>query len=164
MRHTISVLVENEFGVLARVAGLFSGRGYNIDSLTVSETLEPQVSRMTIVTEGSDKIIVQILKQLNRLINVIQVEDLTAASIVDREVILVKVKQVVDHGKLFKIVELYGGRIVADEENTYILEFTGDSSALHKILEALAPFGILEFLSSGSIAMAKGETIMKEET
>ena len=133
MRHTISVLVENEFGVLARVAGLFSGRGYNIDSLTVSETLESGTSRMTIVTTGSDKIIEQIIKQLNRLINVIRVENLTESSMVEREVILVKVEQVADHGKLFKVVELYGGRIIDDDEGTYILEFTGDSSALHKI-------------------------------
>lgn len=163
MRHTISVLVENEFGVLARVAGLFSGRGYNIDSLTVSETLESGVSRMTIVTAGSDQIIEQIIKQLNRLINVIRVENLTSASMVEREVILVKVEQVADHGKLFKVVELYGGRIIDDEEGTYVLEFTGDSSSLHEILEALKPFCILEFLRSGSIAMAKGRKIMMEE-
>lgn len=163
MRHTISVLVENEFGVLSRVAGLFSGRGYNIDSLTVSATLEPEVSRMTIVTEGSDQIIEQIIKQLNRLINVIEVEDLTTSAMVEREVILVKVKQVVDHGKLFEVVELYGGRIVDDEAGTYLIEFTGDSTALHKILDALKPFGILEFIRSGSIAIAKGEKIMKED-
>ncbi len=163
MRHTISVLVENEFGVLARIAGLFSGRGFNIDSLTVSPTLDQTVSRMTIVSTGNERIIEQIIKQLNRLINVIMVEDLTQQLFQERELILVKVhRDEKTHGDLLKAVELFGGRIVDDEEATYMLEFTGDDTALDKILTALKPFGILEFVSSGSIAIEKGPHVLEE--
>ena len=162
MRHIISVLVENEFGVLARVAGLFSGRGYNIDSLTVSETLEPGVSRMTIVTVGNEQIIEQILKQLNRLINVIRVDDLTKMPHVERDLIMIKVERGQDHEKLLRDVELYGGRMVDDEGDAYLLEFTGDSTSLRKILEALKPYGILDFISSGSLAIAKGKVVLEE--
>lgn len=163
MRHTISVLVENEFGVLARIAGLFSGRGYNIDSLTVSETLDTTISRMTIVTRGSERIIEQIIKQLNRLINVIKVEDLTDRTFLERELSLIKVRRdEATHGDLLKTVELFGGRIVDDAESTYLLEFTGDDQALQKILTALRPFGILEFVSSGSIAIEQGTHVLEE--
>jgi len=163
MRHTISILVENEFGVLARIAGLFSGRGYNIDSLTVSPTLDTTVSRMTIVAQGNERVIEQILKQLNRLINVITVEDLTPHSFVERELILIKVRREAStHSELLKQVELFGGRIIDDEEATYMLEFTGDESALAKILDALKPYGILEFVSSGSIAIAQGMHRLEE--
>ncbi len=163
VRHTISVLVENEFGVLVRVAGLFSGRGYNIDSLTVSPTLDQSVSRMTIVTAGNEQIVEQILKQLNRLINVIKVEDLTDGSFLERELILVKVRREEStHGELLQVVELFGGRIVGDEESTYMLEFTGDEKALEQILDKLRPFGILEFVSSGSIAIGRGTHTLEE--
>jgi acetolactate synthase-1/3 small subunit len=163
MRHAISVLVENEFGVLARIANLFSGRGYNIDSLTVSETLDPTVSRMTIVTRGNERIIEQILKQLNRLINVIKVDDLTQKPFVERELSLIKVKRdEATHRDILKVVELFGGRIVGDEESTYMIEFTGDETALKKILDALKPYGILEFVSSGSIAIEQGASFLKE--
>ena len=162
MRHTISVLVENEFGVLARIAGLFSGRGYNIDSLTVSETLEPGVSRMTIVTMGNERVIEQILKQLNRLINVIKVDDLTKLPHVERDLIMIKVERGQNREKLLNEVELYGGRMVDDDGGSYLLEFTGDSASLHKILEALKPFGILDFISSGSLAMAKGKESLED--
>ncbi len=162
MRHTISVLVENEFGVLARIAGLFSGRGYNIDSLTVSETLDASVSRMTIVTQGNERIIEQIIKQLNRLINVITVDDLTKKGFLERELILIKVRrEEATHGDLLKVVELFGGRIVGDEEGTYMLEFTGDEKALEQILVELKPFGILEFVSSGSIAIEQGGHVLE---
>lgn len=162
MRHTISVLVENEFGVLSRISGLFSGRGFNIDSLTVSETLEASLSRMTIVTHGNEQIIEQIMKQLGRLVNVISVEDLTDKSYVERELILVKVKRdEKTHSELLKAVELFGGRIVGDEENTYLIEFTGNETALEKILSSLKKFGILEFLSSGSIAIETGAKVLE---
>lgn len=163
MRHTISILVENEFGVLARIAGLFSGRGYNIDSLTVSETLDTTVSRMTIVTRGNQRIIEQIIKQLNRLINVIKVEDLTTQSYVERELILVKVRREEEtHEELLHAVEQFGGRIVGDEEATYMFEFTGDETTLEKVLDALKPFGILEFVSSGNIAIERGPRVLEE--
>lgn len=161
MRHTISVLVENEFGVLARIAGLFSGRGYNIDSLTVCETLDPTVSRMTIVTGGNERIIEQILKQLNRLINVIKVDDLTHKTFLERELSLIKVKrEEATHRQVLKVVEFFGGRIVGDEESTYMIEFTGDETALEKILDALRPYGILEFVNSGSIAIELGGRVL----
>lgn len=163
MRHVISVLVENEFGVLARISGLFSGRGYNIDSLTVSETLDPTISRMTIVTRGEDRIIEQIMKQLDRLINVIQVEDLRESTHVERELILVKVhREEKTHSDLLKVVEMFGGRIVDDVEDTYMIEFNGDATALKKILDALKPFDILEFVSSGSLAIEKGKRLLAE--
>jgi acetolactate synthase I/III small subunit len=161
MRHTISVLVENEFGVLARIAGLFSGRGYNIDCLTVSETMDSTISRMTIITQGDERVIEQILKQLNRLINVIKVEDVTEKPIIERELILVKVKSDEStRSKLLEVIEAFDGHIVDDMEQTSIIEFSGDASALQRILEALKPYGILEFLSSGHIAMGVGKAVM----
>lgn len=162
-RHTISVLVENEFGVLARIAGLFSGRGFNIDSLTVSATLDPTLSRMTIVTCGDERIIEQILRQLGRLINVIRVEDITDRDHLERELILVKVKRKEEtHSKILQAVELFGGRIIDDSEGTYILEFVGDETALEKILAALKPFDILEFICSGTIAVDQGARALCE--
>lgn len=162
MRHTISILVENEFGVLSRIAGLFSGRGYNIDSLTVSETLDSTVSRMTIISRGSQRVIDQIIKQLNRLINVISVEDLTSQSFTERELILIKVRrQEETREELLQAVEQFGGRLVDDEHETYMFEFTGDETALSKILDTLNPFGILEFVSSGSIAIEKGIHVLE---
>lgn len=163
MRHTISVLVENEFGVLARIAGLFSGRGYNIDSLTVSPTMDPTISRMTIVTHGSDRIIEQIIKQLNRLINTIKVEDLTEQQFLERELILIKIPRAEQsHTELLKVIEMFGGRIVDDEEATYIVELTGDATTLDKILSALKPYGILEFVCSGSIAVSQGPKVLED--
>ncbi len=162
-RHTISVLVENEFGVLARIAGLFSGRGFNIDSLTVSETLDSTLSRMTIVTRGEEKIIKQILRQLGRLINTIRVEDITDQDPLERELILVKIKrQEKNHSDILKVVELFGGRIIDDAQDTYILEFVGDGTALEKILATLKPFNILEFICSGSLAIEKGPQVLAE--
>ena len=162
MRHTISVLVENEFGVLSRIAGLFSGRGYNIDSLTVSATLDPTISRMTIVAQGNDRIVEQIIKQLDRLINVIKVDDLTQKQFVERELSLIKVKrEEATHRDVLKVVELFGGSIVADEESTYMIECTGDETALKKILDALKPYGILEFVNSGSIAIEQGANLLE---
>lgn len=162
-RHTISVLVENEFGVLARIAGLFSGRGFNIDSLTVSETLDPTLSRMTIVTRGDARIIEQIIRQLNRLINVIRVEDITTRDHLERELILVKVKYSKNrHRDILTAVESFGGHLIDDLGECAILEFVGDETALAKILRSLKPFGILEFICSGTIAMEKGPAILVE--
>jgi len=161
MRHVIAVLVENEFGVLARIAGLFSGRGFNIDSLTVSETLDPTISRMTIISEGSQRVIEQILKQLDRLINVIKVEDLGEGVCLERELVLMKVqRQAKSHADFLKAVEAFGGRIVEDEAETYIVEFTGDESTLDNVLTGLKPFGILEFVCSGSLALHKGDKVL----
>src|SRR5262249_48347623 len=130
-KHTISVLVENEFGVLARVAGLFSSKGYNIDSLSVSETTDPTLSRMTIVTLGSDQIIEQIIKQLNKLVNVITVEDLTRERHITREMCLVKIKAESKEDAL-KAAERLGARVLENNAGAVVLEVTGDEDILQK--------------------------------
>lgn len=155
MRHTISVLVENKFGVLARVAGLFSARGYNIASLAVSETMDPSVSYMTIVVEAKDeKILEQIKKQLNKLIDVISVTDFTKKEHVDRELILAKVKySVKEKAKLEKILNKYVGKIIKHEVDSAIIEAVGDQAQIKELLEALNNFGISALIRTGRIAM-----------
>lgn len=156
MRHTISVLVENKFGVLARVAGLFSARGYNIASLAVSETLDPDISYMTIVVEAKDeKILEQIKKQLNKLIDVITVTDFTKKEHVDRELILAKVSySAKDKTKLENIFNKYVGKIIKHKGDTAIIEAVGDQSQIKELLEALNNFGIKELIKTGRIAMS----------
>lgn len=156
MRHTISVLVENKFGVLARISGLFSARGYNIASLAVSETLDPTVSYMTIVVEAKDeKILEQIKKQLNKLIDVITVTDFTKKEHLDRELVLVKVKYTAkDKIKLESILNKYVGKIIQHKADTAIIEVVGDQQQIKDLLEALNQFGIKELVRSGRIAMA----------
>jgi len=156
MRHTISVLVENKFGVLARIAGLFSARGYNIASLAVSETLDPAISYMTIVVEAEDdKILEQIKKQLNRLIDVITVTDFTKKEHVDRELILVKVSySPKDKTKLENMVNKYAAKIIQHKGDTAILEAVGGQEQIKQLLEALKQFGIKELIRTGRIAMA----------
>ena len=156
MRHTISVLVENKFGVLARISGLFSARGYNIASLAVSETLEPAISYMTIVVEAKDEAVLeQIKKQLNRLIDVITVTDFTKKEHVDRELILVKVKySAKDKVKLESILNKYLAKIIQHKADTAIIEAVGEQAQLKQLLEALSQFGIKELVRTGRIAMA----------
>ena len=156
MRHTISVLVENKFGVLARIAGLFSARGYNIASLAVSETLDPTVSYMTIVGEAEDeKILEQIKKQLNRLIDVITVTDFTKKEHLDRELILVKVNySAKDKTKLENIANRYVAKIIQHKADTAILEAVGEQQQIKEFLEDLKQFGIKELIRTGRIAMA----------
>lgn len=156
MRHTISVLVENKFGVLARVAGLFSARGYNIASLAVSETLDPDISYMTIVVEAKDeKILEQIKKQLNKLIDVITVTDFTKKEHVDRELILAKVSySAKDKTKLENIFNKYVGKIIKHKGDTAIIEAVGDQAQIKELLEALNNFGIKELIKTGRIAMS----------
>ena len=155
MRHTISVLVENKFGVLARVAGLFSARGYNIASLAVSETLDPDISYMTIVVDAKDeKILEQIKKQLNKLIDVISVTDFTKKDHVDRELILAKVNySTKDKAKLESIFDKFVGKIVQHEGNTAIIEAVGDQAQIKLLLDALDKFGIKELVKTGRIAI-----------
>ncbi len=156
-RHIISVLVENRFGVLARIAGLFSGRGYNIDSLTVAETDEPDVSRMTIVSTGDEQIIEQITKQLNKLIDVIKVSDLTGDQYVDRELTLVKVSaDGRSRSDIINIVEIFRAHIVDVTPTTLMIEATGDEEKLKAIIEMLRPYGIQEIIRTGKIAMLRG--------
>ncbi|HEC98601.1 MAG TPA: acetolactate synthase small subunit [Nitrospirae bacterium] len=156
MRHTISVLVENKFGVLSRVSGLFSGRGYNIESLSVDETIDPQLSVMTIVTSGDDQIIEQITKQLNKLIDVIKVVDLTEVDHVEREMILVKITpRQQDKAEALRLVDIFRGRVVDSSPRTYTFEITGDEKKIAAFVELIKPFGIKEFVRTGKIAMAR---------
>ncbi len=156
MRHTISVLVDNEFGVLSRVAGLFSGRGFNIESLCVAETQDPTVSRMTIVTSGDDQIIEQITKQLNKLINVIKVIDLTETEHIEREMILVKVSTTPEtRAEVLRIADIFRGRIVDVSPTSYTVEVTGDEEKIEAIMTLLKPFGIRELVRTGKVAIAR---------
>jgi acetolactate synthase-1/3 small subunit len=156
MRHTVSVLVENKFGVLARIAGLFSARGYNIASLAVSETLDPAISYMTIVVEVEDeKILEQIKKQLNKLIDVITVTDFTKKEHVDRELILVKVNySAKDKSKLESVLNKYVAKIIQHKADTAIIEAVGEQQQIKQLLEALKPYGIKELVRTGRIAVA----------
>ena len=156
MRHTISVLVENKFGVLARISGLFSARGYNIASLAVSETLDPAISYMTIVVEAKDEYVLeQIKKQLNKLIDVITVIDFTKKEHVDRELILVKVNySAKDKVKLEGILNKYLAKIIQHKADTAIIETVGEQLQIKQLLEALNQFGIKELVRTGRVAMA----------
>ena len=156
MRHTISVLVENKFGVLSRISGLFSGRGYNIESLSVGETIDPKVSVMTIVTTGDDWIVEQITKQLNKLIDVIKVVDMTELDHVEREMVLIKVSpRQEDKAEVLRLAEIFRGRIVDSSPKTYTIEITGDEKKIAAIVELLRPMGIKEFVRTGKIAIAR---------
>ncbi len=156
MRHTISVTVENKFGVLSRVAGLFSGRGFNIESLCVGETVDPEVSRMTIVTRGDDRIIEQVTKQLRKLVDVIKVADLTDTSFVDREMLLAKISATEKNkAEILRINEIFRGKIVDISPNTYTFEITGDGGKIDAFLKLIRPFGVKEIVRSGKIAISR---------
>ncbi|MBC8233673.1 acetolactate synthase small subunit [bacterium] len=156
-RHVISVLVENRLGVLARIASLFSGRGFNIDSLTVAETEEPDVSRMTIVSTGDEKIIEQITKQLNKLIDVIKVSDLTGDRYIERELVLIKVNaENQARGEIIQIVNIFRAHIVDVSPASLMIETTGDEEKLRAIIDMLSPYGIQEIVRTGKIAMLRG--------
>ena len=157
MEHIISVLVENHFGVLAQIAGLFSGRGFNIDSLAVGETLDPTVSRMTIVVTGDDQVVEQILKQLNRLVEVIKVEDLTDVKHVERELMLIKVGVGPKaRSEVLEIADIFRTKVVDVQANSVTLEASGSSEKLEALLELLKPHGIKEIVRTGRIGMARG--------
>jgi acetolactate synthase-1/3 small subunit len=157
MRHTISVLVENEFGVLARVAGLFSGRGFNIESLTVAETLDPTMSRITLVTRGDDQVLEQIEKQLNKLICVIQVTDFTDSPHVEREMALIKVTaDEKTRAEVINIVDIFRGKVIDVGARTFIVEVTGSEEKIQAILALLGPLGIKEIVRTGKVAMHRG--------
>ena len=156
MRHTIQVLVENEFGVLARVAGLFSGRGYNIESLSVGETLDPTVSSMTIVTRGDAQVIEQITKQLNKLVSVIKVMDLTGTDDVEREMILVKVNATKEtRSEILRIADIFRGKVVDINPRSYVIEVTGDERKIRAFVELLKPMGIRELIRTGRVAVMR---------
>jgi acetolactate synthase I/III small subunit len=161
MRHTISILVENEFGVLARVAGLFSGRGFNIKSLSVAETTDPTVSRITLVTEGDDQIVEQIGKQLNKLICVLKVIDFQEAVHVEREMVLIKVA--VDErtrNEVLNIVNLFRAKVIDVDSRSFIVEVTGDEDKIDAILNLFKPLGIKEIVRTGKVALHRGSQLL----
>jgi acetolactate synthase-1/3 small subunit len=156
-KHTISVLVENRFGVLARVSGLFCGRGYNITSLTVNETHDPKVSKMTIVTSGDEAVLEQIDKQLNKLIDVIKVTDLTGSKFIERELALIKVatKDSDCRADLIQITEIFEGKIVVVNKQELGIEIHGRSDKIDNFLELVSDFGIVELSRSGRVAITR---------
>ena len=156
-KHTISVMVENKFGVLSRVAGLFSARGYNIESLSVGETLDPSVSRMTLVVRGDEFIIEQVTKQLHKLIDVIKVTDLSEENHVEREMLLIKVNaEPGARAEILRIGDIFRAKVVDVTPNTYTLEVTGEESKIEAIIELYRPFGIQELVRTGKVAIARG--------
>jgi acetolactate synthase-1/3 small subunit len=156
-KHTISVLVENKFGVLSRVAGLFSARGYNIESLSVGETLDPSVSRMTIVVTGDEFVIEQVMKQLHKLIDVIKVNDLTDENHVERELVLVRVNAEPQHrAEILRTADIFRARVVDVTPVSFVLEATGDEGKVEALLELLRPIGIQEVVRTGRIAISRG--------
>jgi len=162
MRHIISLLLENEPGALSRVVGLFSARGYNIESLTVAPTEDHTLSRMTIVTAGSDDVIEQITKHLNRLIEVVKVVDLTEGPHIERELMLIKVRAVgKEREEMKRTADIFRGRIIDVTEKTYTVELTGDASKLDAFIEAIDRSAILETVRTGASGVGRGERILK---
>lgn len=158
MRHILAVLVENNPGVLTRVAGLFSRRGYNIDSLTVGRTENQNISRMTIVVEGDDLVLEQVTKQLHKLIDVIKISDITSEQYVDRELVMIKVgADPAVRGEILQIVDIFRARIVDIGRRTLIIECTGDEGKINAVVESLKPFGIKELVRTGKVAMLRGQ-------
>ena len=162
MRHIISLLMENESGALSRVAGLFSARGYNIESLTVAPTEDATLSRMTIVTVGSEDVIEQIIKQLNKLVDVVKVLDLTEGSHIERELMLVKVRAAgKDREELKRMADIFRGRIIDVADLTYTIELTGTGTKLDAFLEAIDESAILETVRTGASGIGRGDRILK---
>jgi acetolactate synthase-1/3 small subunit len=155
--YTIAALVENKSGVLAHIAGLFSGRGYNISELSVGETETPEYSRMTIVVKGDDKVVEQIKKQLNKFIDVIKVWDLSSVPSVNRELILIKIKaQSAAKQEIFQIVEVFKGKVVDISHDTLTLEVTGIADKIEALISILEPYGILEIARTGRASISRG--------
>jgi len=157
MKHTISVIVENEFGVLARVSGLFSGRGFNIESLSVAPTLDASLSRMTIVTSGDDRILEQINKQLNKLIDTIKVIDFTGQDYIEREMALVKVSaEESTRAEVLRIADIFRSKVVDVTPRSYTLEITGAPAKVNAMVELLRPIGIKEMVRTGPVVIGRG--------
>ena len=156
MRHTISVLVENKFGVLTRVAGLFSGRGFNIDSLNVGPTQDPSTSRMTIVTRGDDATLEQVVKQLNKLVDVLKVRDFRDGEYVDRELVLVKVSvNSRTRAEVMQITDIFRAKIVDVQPSSLSIEVTGDESKTGKFIDLMTAFGIVDLTRTGKVALPR---------
>ena len=162
MRHIISLLMENEAGALSRVAGLFSARGYNIESLTVAPTEDATLSRITIVTRGSEEVIEQSVKQLNKLIDVVKILDLSDGSHIERELMLVKVRAFgKEREEMKRMADIFRGRIIDVTEKTYTIELTGPGSKLDAFIEAIDPVAILETVRTGASGIGRGERVLK---
>lgn len=158
MRHIISILIENESGALSRVAGLFSARGYNIESLTVAPTEDTSLSRMTLVTRGNDEIIEQITKQLNKLIDVVKLIDLADSAHIERELMLLKIKTTHETREEIKsMVDIFRGKIIDVTPTSYVIEMTGQSSKLDAFIQSLEEGCIIEVVRSGPTGISRGE-------
>ena len=156
MRHTISVLVENKFGTLTRIAGLFSGRGYNIDTLNVAPTHDQTASRMTIVTHGDEATLEQICKQLNKLPDVLEVRDLRSDECVDRELVLIKISvNAKSRAEVMQITDIFRAKIVDVQSRSLTIEITGNESKVEKFIELMKPFGLLDLTRTGKVAMPR---------
>ena len=156
MRHTISLFVDNESGVLSRVAGLFSARGFNIESLNVAQTMDPDTSRITLVTEGDDFIISQIIKRFNNMVNVIHVTDLTDEPRVEREMVLVRVEaKDKTRAEILRMADIFRAKVLDVGPKTYTLELTGDKDKVNAFIELLHPLGIKEIARTGTVAMER---------
>lgn len=164
MRHTISLFVDNESGVLSRVAGLFSARGFNIESLNVAETLDPDTSRITIVTSGDDFIIEQIIKRFNNMVNVIWVDDLTDDPRVEREMVLVRVGAASEHrAEILRTADIFRAKVVDVGRESYTLELTGDKDKVGAFIDLLMPMGIIEIARTGTVAMKRESKILNDK-
>ena len=162
MRHIISLLLENEAGALSRVSGLFSARGYNIESLTVAPTEDPTLSRMTVVTTGSDDVIEQITKQLNKLIDVVKVVDLSDGEHIERELMLVKVRAAgKDRDEMKRMAEIFRGRIIDVTDKSYTVELTGTGAKLDAFLNAIERSAILETVRTGASGIGRGDRVLR---
>lgn len=162
MRHIISILIENEAGALSRVSGLFSARGYNIETLTVAPTEDASLSRMTIVTSGSDEVLEQITKQLNKLVDVVKVVDLSEAAHIERELMLIKVRATgKDREEMKRMADIFRGRIIDVTDSTYVIELTGSSSKLDSFISAIDTGLILETVRTGVSGIGRGDRILK---
>ena len=156
MRHTISVLVENKFGVLTRIAGMFSGRGFNIDTLNVGPTLDPSTSRMTIVVRGDDSVLEQVTKQLNKLIDVIHIQDFREDEYVDRELVLVRVNVNAEtRSEVMQICDIFRAKIIDVQHRNVSIEITGNESKINKFIFLMEPFGITDLTRTGKVALAR---------
>ena len=162
MRHVVSILVENEAGALSRISGLFSARGYNIESLTVAPTEDASMSRMTVVTSGSDDVIEQITKQLNKLVEVVKVVDLSEAEHIEREMMLIKVRAgAKEREDMKRMADIFRGRVIDASDNTYTIELTGDGAKLDAFIQALEQSAILETVRTGASGIGRGNRILK---
>ncbi|MBN1868143.1 acetolactate synthase small subunit [Candidatus Sumerlaeota bacterium] len=162
MRHVISVLVENQFGVLTRIAGMFSSRGFNIDSLAVGETTDPTISRITVVSHGDDQVIEQIIKQLRKLVDVIRVQDLTGESHIERELVLIKVAcNKGNRAEIMEIASIFRANIVDVSAGSLVIEAVGAERKIDAMLDLLKPFGVLETARTGSVGLSRGPNALK---